>query len=91
MRLMDLFTNYVTFSSEIFLPFVGKGILGGVLGDVDGVGLGVGILKNWGFNWFVVAPCNMIVRQIDFTMVGNLFECCLKCNIRLLYRCLVSE
>ena len=56
MRLMDLFTNDVTFSSEIFLPFVGNGILGGVFGDVYGVGLGVGILKNWGFNWFVGAP-----------------------------------
>ena len=56
MRLMDLFTNYVTFSSEIFIPFVGKGMLGGELGDVDGVGLGVGILKNWGFNNEVEAP-----------------------------------
>lgn len=37
MRLMDLFTNDVTFSSEIFLPFVGKGMLAGVLGDVEGV------------------------------------------------------
>lgn len=35
MRLMDLFTNYVTFSSEIFLPFVGNGMLGGVFGDVE--------------------------------------------------------
>ena len=45
MRLMDLFTNYVTFSSEIFIPFVGNGILGLGWGDVEGVGLGVGILK----------------------------------------------
>ena len=87
----------------LFSALSASGLFGGVLSfifdsypvgnlsDVDGVGLGVGILKNWGFNWFVVAPCNMIVRQIDFTMVGNLFECCLKCNIRLLYRCLVSE
>lgn len=53
---MDLFTNYVTFSSEIFIPFVGNGILGLGWGDVDGVGWRVGILKNRGSNWFVGTP-----------------------------------